>query len=109
MKVCRVLGPVVATVKHPKFHAQKMLIVEPVDAHGSPVGSSFIAMDAVQAGEGDLVLVMQEGSGVRQILGDPAAPVRSMIVGIVDQVEVASLDSLRPAQAKPQSGRTIAA
>lgn len=109
MKVCRVLGPVVATVKHPKFHAQKMLIVEPVDAHGSAVGSSFIAMDAVQAGEGDLVLVMQEGSGVRQILGDPAAPVRSMIVGIVDQVDVASLDDKRAQPEAKSVGRTIAA
>jgi ethanolamine utilization protein EutN len=73
MRVCRVLGPVVATVKHPKFHAQKMLLVEPVDANGEAVGSSFIALDSVQAGEGDLVLVMQEGTGVRQIMNDSAA------------------------------------
>lgn len=90
MKVCRVLGPVVATMKHPKFHAQKMLIVEPVDAAGHTAGASFIAMDSVQAGEGDLVLVMQEGTGVRQILNDGGAPVRSLIVGIVDAMTLAS-------------------
>lgn len=93
MRVCRVLGPVVATVKHPKFHAQKMLLVEPVDAHGEAVGSSFIALDSVQAGEGDLVLVMQEGTGVRQIMNDSSAPVRSLIVGIVDAVSVGRADS----------------
>lgn len=92
MRVCRVLGPVVATVKHPKFHAQKMLLVEPVDANGEAVGSSFIALDSVQAGEGDLVLVMQEGTGVRQIMNDSAAPVRSLIVGIVDAMSVSRAD-----------------
>jgi ethanolamine utilization protein EutN len=107
MKVCKVLGPVVATVKHPKLHAQKLLIVEPVDAHGDKVGDAFIAMDSVQAGEGDLVLVMQEGSGARQILNDSAAPVRSMIIGIVDQVEVAELP--RQMAAPAANKRSIAA
>lgn len=88
MKVCKVIGPVVASVKHPKLHASKLLIVQPVDASGAAIGGSFIAMDSVQAGAGDLVLVLQEGTGVRQILQDTAAPVRSMIIGIVDEVAV---------------------
>jgi len=69
-----------------------MLLVEPVDANGEAVGSSFIALDSVQAGEGDLVLVMQEGTGVRQIMNDSAAPVRSLIVGIVDAMSVSRAD-----------------
>jgi ethanolamine utilization protein EutN len=67
-----------------------MLIVEPVNAAGQPVGPSFIAMDSVQAGVGDTVLILQEGNGVRQILEDSTAPVRSLIVGIVDSVDDAS-------------------
>ncbi len=87
MKLCRVLGPVVATAKHPTYHARKLLSVQPVDEHGADSGASFLAVDDVQAGVGDIVLVMQEGNGVRQLLKMGAqVPIRSLIVGIVDQV-----------------------
>lgn len=87
MKLCRVLGPVVATAKHPSYHARKLLSVQPVDEHGADSGASFLAVDDVQAGVGDVVLVMQEGNGVRQLLKMGAqVPIRSLIVGIVDQV-----------------------
>ena len=89
MRLCRVLGNVVATVKHPVYIGQKLLIVQQVDGDGNDVGASFLAVDTVQAGPGDRVLVMSEGTGVRQILaiGD-RVPIRSLIVGIVDQVDV---------------------
>ncbi|HNN96859.1 MAG TPA: EutN/CcmL family microcompartment protein [Pseudomonadota bacterium] len=87
MKLCRVLGPVVATAKHPTYHARKLLSVQPVDEQGADSGASFLAVDDVQAGVGDIVLVMQEGNGVRQLLKMGAqVPIRSLIVGIVDQV-----------------------
>jgi microcompartment protein CcmK/EutM len=88
MRLCRVLGNVVATVKHPAYAGHKLLIVQQVDGEGSDVGASFLAVDTVQAGPGDRVLVMSEGNGVRQILqaGD-RVPIRSLIVGIVDQVD----------------------
>jgi microcompartment protein CcmK/EutM len=88
VKLCRVKGNVVATVKHPAFHAQKLMIVQPVDEARRDIGDSFIAVDHAQAGEGDLVLVLQEGNGARQILKIPDAPIRSVIVGIVDAVDV---------------------
>jgi microcompartment protein CcmK/EutM len=88
VKLCRVKGNIVATVKHPAFHAQKLMIVQPVDEARRDVGDSFIAVDRAQAGEGDLVLVLQEGNGARQILQIPNAPIRSVIVGIVDAVDV---------------------
>jgi microcompartment protein CcmK/EutM len=63
--------------------------VQPVDDRGGDLGSSFLAVDDVQAGVGDLVLVMQEGNGVRQLLKmGSQVPIRSLIVGIVDQVTV---------------------
>ena len=88
MRLCRVIGNVVATVKHPVYHGQRLLIVQPVDEAGGDIGTSFLAVDRVQAGPGDTVLVLGEGNGVRQILqmGD-AVPIRSLIVGIVDRVE----------------------
>lgn len=87
MKLCRVLGPVVATAKHPVYAGRKLLAVQPLDERGADSGASFLAVDDVQAGHGDVVLVMQEGNGVRQLLKmGPQVPIRSLIVGIVDKV-----------------------
>lgn len=89
MNICRVVGTVVATEKHPAFHARKLLLVEPLDEKKQPNGKSFIAIDhSSSAGKGDVVLVMREGNGVRQIVGDKMAPIRSIIVGIVDSIDV---------------------
>ncbi|HEY4239686.1 MAG TPA: EutN/CcmL family microcompartment protein [Kofleriaceae bacterium] len=90
MRHCRVVGPMWAAVKHPAFAGRTLLVVQPLDEHGKDAGSSFVAIDSVQAGVGDRVIVLTEGNGVRQILkmGDQV-PIRSIIVGIVDQVEVA--------------------
>jgi microcompartment protein CcmK/EutM len=88
MKLCRVTGNVVATVKHPAYRGHKLMIVQPLDELQRPAGASFLAVDVAQAGPGDLVLVMSEGNGVRQILKDAKLPIRSLIVGIVDEVDV---------------------
>ncbi len=88
MKCCRVVGPMWATVKHPAFAGRTLFVVQPLDEYGTDAGTSFVAIDNVQAGVGDKVLVLTEGNGVRQILkqGDQV-PIRSIIVGIVDHVE----------------------
>jgi ethanolamine utilization protein EutN len=83
-----VIGPVVSTVKHPAYAGLKLLAVQPIDGAGKPVGTSLLAVDRVQAGEGDRVLVMREGNGVRQLFGRDLLPIRSVIIGIVDHVEV---------------------
>ena len=91
MKLCRVLGTVTSTVKLDCFKGLKLMVVEPMDEHGKPTGKSFLAVDRVQAGEGDSVLVLSEGTGVRQLFGLPKTadlPIRSAIVGIVDTVHV---------------------
>ena len=88
MRICRVLGNVVSTVKHPMYAGQKLMVVKPIDASGANAGSSFLAVDRVQAGEGDTVVVMSEGNGVRQLMGmGQQVPIRSLIVGIVDEVD----------------------
>ena len=88
MKVARVVGTVVATVKHPAFHGHKLLLCQPLDEHGQETGDVILAVDHAQAGCGDRVLLNQEGNGARQILGtiDGKLPIRSVIVGIVDEV-----------------------
>jgi ethanolamine utilization protein EutN len=94
MRLCRVLGNVVATEKHPVYRGHKLMIVQPVDTAGNDVGASFLAVDHAQAGPGDRVLVMSEGNGVRQLLDmGQQVPIRSLIVGIVDAVDtIASAD-----------------
>jgi ethanolamine utilization protein EutN len=89
MRQCRVVGPMWASIKHPAFEGKTMLVVQPIDAEGKDVGTSFVAIDRVQAGEGDRVIVLTEGTGVRQILGQgDIVPIRSAIVGIVDAVNL---------------------
>lgn len=89
MNLCRVLGTVVATEKLEVFVGRKLLVVQPLDEHQQPLGKSFIAIDHSScAGKGDLVLVMSEGGGVRQVLQDKTAPIRALIVGVVDAVDV---------------------
>jgi ethanolamine utilization protein EutN len=86
--LARVIGNAVATVKHPAFHARKVMVVQPLDPEGGASGQSFLAVDAVQAGPGDHVLVAREGNTARQILGVGEAPIHAIIMGIVDHVEL---------------------
>jgi ethanolamine utilization protein EutN len=86
MKLARVRGTIVATIKHPAYEGRTILLCQPLTPDGRDKGDQVIAVDHVQAGEGDLVLILTEGNGVRQILGADAGPIRSVIVGIVDEV-----------------------
>ena len=88
MRCCRVVGPMWASVKHPAYAGHPLFVVQPLDEQGKDAGNSFVAIDHVQAGVGDKVIVLTEGNGVRQILGQgDVVPIRSIIVGIVDHVE----------------------
>lgn len=87
MRVCEVIGNVVASAHHPAYDGGKLLVVQPLDAAGNKVGSSLLALDRVQAGVGDRVIIMGEGNGVRQLLGKDAGPIQVLIVGIVDAME----------------------
>lgn len=84
----RVTGSVVSTIHHPIIEGRKLLLAERLDENGRPTGGYIIALDAVGAGFGETVLILDEGNGARQILDDAGAPVRSMVVGIVDGVQL---------------------
>ena len=83
----RVIGTVVSTVKHPQFVGEKLLMVQPLNEQNMDDGESFLAVDNSQAGVGDKVLVLSEGNGIRQIMGNKQNPVRRLIIGIVDCVD----------------------
>lgn len=86
MYIGKVIGTVVATIKIDHLQQRKLLLVDQLDLHGEETGEYDIAVDVVQAGPGDTVLVIDEGNGARQVLGlDPGA-VRAVIVGVVDEV-----------------------
>ena len=85
-----ILGRVVGTITRrstiPSTTRRRLLVVERTDAAGAPLADYLIAIDTVDAGAGDRVLVLDEGNGARQVVGSKDAPVRSVIVGIVDAV-----------------------
>jgi microcompartment protein CcmK/EutM len=84
----RVIGNAVSTVQHACYEGRKVMVVQPVtvDTHTAR-GTSFLAVDSVQAGVGDLALAAREGNTARQILGDMDAPLHAVLVGIVDSVD----------------------
>jgi len=90
MYIGRVSGTVVATIKNELFEGRKLLMVDKLDLAGQPTAKYDIAVDMVQAGVGDLVLVLDEGNSARQILDrEPLGAIRAVIVGIIDAVDLA--------------------
>jgi microcompartment protein CcmK/EutM len=89
MYIGRVSGTVVATIKNELFEGRKLLVVDKLDLVGQATSKYDIAVDMVQAGVGDLVLVLDEGNSARQVLDrEPLGAIRAVIVGIVDEVMV---------------------
>lgn len=85
MKICRVVGLVVATIKHASLAGRKLLIVQPVTEDDEAVGAAQIAVDSVQAGPGEKVLLCDEGGAASLVLGREG-PIRAVIVGRIDNV-----------------------
>ena len=89
MKIARVVGTLVTPVQHPAYDGRRLLVVRPLKPDLSPADDRlFTAVDRAQAGVGDLVLLMAEGSSVRDIVGDASAPIRTAVVGVIDEVAV---------------------
>jgi ethanolamine utilization protein EutN len=88
MKIARVTGTVVSTIHAPIFDGRRLLLCDLLDLAGEPTGGYTIAVDTVGAGAGETVLILDEGNSARQVVGDPDAPLRAVVVGIVDEVTV---------------------
>jgi len=83
-----VIGTVVSPVQHPILDGHKLLLLRPLDPKGHPQGPTRVAIDRASAGRGDRVLVIDEGNAARQTLGAPDAPVKTVVIGVVDFVEL---------------------
>ena len=81
-----------ATVKHPALSGAKLLLVDFETPGGELAGRPTLVVDAVDAGEGDRVLVVDEGNAAAQILGRGRGPVRALAVGVIDEVETGSAE-----------------
>ncbi len=89
MKLARVVGTVVSKINSADFEDRTLLVCDLLGPDLAPAGGYLIAVDAVGAGAGEVVLLMDEGNSARQILRAPAAPIRTVVVGIVDEVALA--------------------
>jgi len=88
VKIGRVAGTVVSTICVPDIENRTLLFVDLLDLAGNQTGRDLIAVDAVGAGAGETVLILDEGNGARQVLEAPDAPIRAVIVGVIDQIEM---------------------
>jgi microcompartment protein CcmK/EutM len=88
VKLGRVAGTVVSTINHPIYDGRRLLMCDLLAADGGDTADYLICVDAVGAGAGEVVLILDEGNGARQVVGAPEAPIRAVIVGIVDELVV---------------------
>jgi ethanolamine utilization protein EutN len=87
VKIGRVWGTVVATICSPVFEGRTLLLCELLDPSDDVGGGYVIAVDTVGAGAGETVLILDEGTGARQIVREPVGPIRVVVVGIVDAID----------------------
>lgn len=89
MTLGRVVGNVVSTQKNQKLEGAKLLLVQPLDLSLQARGAPVMAVDGVDAGIGDLILLIQDGRSAQLVLGKGAAAVDAAVIGVVDAVEMA--------------------
>ena len=88
MKIGLVSGNVVSTINHPFFEGHRLMICDLISPDGEPDGYT-IAVDTVDSGVGDTVLIIDEGNSARQIFGLTTGPIRAVITGIIDSIDQA--------------------
>jgi ethanolamine utilization protein EutN len=90
MLIARVIGEVVATQKHASHVGRKILLVQPLNLDGSERGDALVALDAVDAGIGDRVLLATEGYSAMTSVGRPQSPIDMAVIGVIDSIELVS-------------------
>jgi ethanolamine utilization protein EutN len=88
MLIARVVGELVATQKHPSHEGRKLLLVQPLNLDGSDRGDAVVALDAVDAGVGDQVLLATEGFSAMTSVGRPNSPIDMAVIGFIDRIDV---------------------
>lgn len=109
MLIARVVGDLTATQKHPSHEGRKILLVQPLNLDGTERGAPMVALDSVNAGIHDRVLVTTDGYAAFTAVGHKLAPIDAAVIGIIDHVELvepasaqASPPAAAPASAKKQ-------
>ena len=88
MLIARVIGELVATQKHPSHEGRKVLLVQPLNLDGTDRGDVVVALDAVDAGVGDRVLLTTDGYAASSAVGRPQSPIDMAVIGFIDEVEI---------------------
>ena len=91
MVIGRVIGDVVATQKHSSHYGRKALLVQPLNLDGTPRGNAVVALDAVDAGAGDRVLLVMEGYSAMTSVDRPESPIDMAVIGVIDVIELDTL------------------
>jgi ethanolamine utilization protein EutN len=88
MLIARVIGELVATQKHPSHRGRKALVVQPLNLDGTDRGDAVVALDAVDAGVGDRVLLATDGYAASSSVGRPQSPIDMAVIGFIDHIEI---------------------
>ena len=88
MLIGRVIGEVVATQKHSSHEGRKVLVVQPLNLDGTDRGDAVLALDAVDAGVGDRILLATDGWAASSATGRPQSPIDMAVIGFIDEIEV---------------------
>lgn len=99
MLIARVVGELVATQKHSSHEGCKLLVVQPLNLDGSDRGDAVVAVDAVDAGPGDRVLLVTEGFSAMTSVGRPQSPIDMAVIGFIDHIDL--LPNTAPPENKP--------
>lgn len=88
MFIARVVGEVVSTHRHEHLGERKLLLVRRLDLDGNEEGAEIIVLDVIGVGDGERVLVVQEGGSARALFDDPDIPVQAVVVGVIDELHI---------------------
>jgi|SRR5579862_5815316 len=103
MLIARVIGELVSTHKHASHQGRKALVVQPLDLDGSNRGDPVIALDAVDAGVGDRVLLVTEGFSAMTSVGRPESPIDMAVVGVIDRLDIDGASASAPVRNQTNS------
>jgi microcompartment protein CcmK/EutM len=90
MLIARVVGEIVATHKHSSHEGRKILLVQPLNLDGTDRGDAVVALDSVDAGVGDRVLLVTEGFSAMTSVGRPQSPIDMAVIGFIDHIDIAA-------------------
>jgi ethanolamine utilization protein EutN len=88
MFIARVVGDVVSSHRHENLGGHKLLLVRRLDLDGNEEGAEVIALDVIGVGDGERVLVVQEGGSARTVFNDQKIPVQAVVVGVIDELQL---------------------